>query len=170
MKKLISKCQIILVLIVSLILMSCSQSGDTIETANKAIVSRLIEEGINNQNLEIFDEILSPNYVRYSQSMSADLGEITGIDTYKGFLEEGFVSFPDYKEEIVQMIAEDDKVFIITKGTALNSGPMGDIPPTNKEFTIYNYGLFRIENNKVVEMWVSWDNVSMLKQLGLYMN
>lgn len=81
--------------------------------------------------------------------MSAELEEISGIDTYKGFLKEGFVSFPDYKEEFVQIIAEDDKVFIITKGTALNTGPMGDIPPTNKEFTIYNYGLFRIENKKL---------------------
>jgi predicted ester cyclase len=58
-------------------------------------------------------------------------------------------------------------VFIITKGTAKNTGPIGDMPPTNKELTIMNFGLFELENGKVVKMWVSWDNLAMQRQLGI---
>jgi len=42
--------------------------------------------------------------------------------------------------------------------------------PTGKEFIIDNYGVFRIEDGKIKEMWVSWDNVAMLRQLGLFQN
>ena len=91
----------------------------------------MIIEGINNQNFKLFDEILSPDFIRYSQSTPPGLEEIKGIDTYKGFIKDLFKAFPDYKEEIVQMLAEADKVFIITKGTAKNTGPIWDIPPTN---------------------------------------
>ena len=99
--------------------------------------------------------------------MPPGLEEIKGIDTYKGFIKDHFKAFPDYKEEIVQMIAEADKVFIITKGTAKNTGPIWDIPPTNNELKIMNFGLYELENGKIVKMWVSWDNSAMQRQLGL---
>ena len=88
----------------------------------------MIQEAINNQNFELFDEILSPDYFSYSQSMPPGLEEIKGIDTYKGFIKDHFKAFPNYKEEIVQIIAENNKVFISTKDTDKNTGPLGEIP------------------------------------------
>ena len=120
--------------------------------------------------MEVFDELLSPDYARYSQSSPPGLEKITGVDTYKGFLKQHKIAFPDYKEEILHIIAEGDKVFIVTRGQATHTGPMGDIAPTNKKLVIENFGLFRLEDGKVKEMWVSWDNVAMLRQLGLYPN
>ena len=157
----------IALIIMALSSLGCSNQSQSIEDKNKALISNMIEEGINNQNFELFDEILSPDYIRYSQSAPPDLEELKGIDTYKGFIKDHFKAFPDYREEIVQMIAEANKVFIITKGTAKNTGPIGDMPPTNKELTIMNFGLFELENGKVVKMWVSWDNLAMQRQLGI---
>ena len=156
--------------ILTLLSIGCSNQNQSIEDKNKAIISNMIEEAINNQNFELFDEILSPDYIRYSQSMPPGLEEIKGIETYKGFIKDHFKAFPNYKEEIVQMIAEKNKVFIITKGTAKNTGPIGDMLPTNKELTIMNFGLFELENSKIVNMWVSWDNLAMQRQLGLSPN
>jgi predicted ester cyclase len=45
---------------------------------------------------------------------------------------------------------------------------MGEIEPTDKSVMILNFGLFQIENSKIVEMWVSGDNVAILRQLGLF--
>lgn len=168
MNKLNQNFQISIALILlALLSLGCSHQNQSIEDRNKVLISNMIEEAINNQNFELFDEILSPDYIRYSQSMPPGLEEIKGIDTYKGFIKDHFKAFPNYKEEIVQMIAENNKVFIITKGTAKNTGPLGDMLPTNKELIIMNFGLFELENGKIVNMWVSWDNIAMQRQLGL---
>jgi predicted ester cyclase len=157
-------------IIIALFSLGCSDQNQKIEDKNKAIISSMIEEAINNQKIELFDELLSPDYIRHSQSMPPGLEEMKGIDTYKGFIKDHFKAFPNYKEEIVQMIAETNKVFIITKGTAKNTGPIGDMLPTNKELTIMNFGLFELKNGKIVKMWVSWDNLAMQRQLGLSPN
>jgi len=33
-----------------------------------------------------------------------------------------------------------------------------------------NFGLFELENGKIVNMWVIWDNLAMQRQLGLSAN
>jgi predicted ester cyclase len=138
------------------------------EEKNKEIIRRLIEEGINEYKLDLFDELLAADFVRYSQAAPPGQEIITGIDTYKGFLEEFKAAFPDYKEEILDIFAEQDKVFIRTRGTATHTGPLGDIPPTNNKLEIENFGVFRLEDGVIKEIWVSWDNLAMLSQLGLY--
>jgi predicted ester cyclase len=155
-------------LMMILFFLGCDYQENSLEEKNKSLIISLIEEGINNQNLKIFDELLSPDYVRYSQAMPPELEEIRGIETYKNLAKDHFIAFPDYKEEFQQIIAEGDKVSIITKGTATHTGPMGEIAPTNKKVIIMNFGLFRIKDGKIVEMWVSWDNVAFLRQLGLF--
>jgi predicted ester cyclase len=44
---------------------------------------------------------------------------------------------------------------------------MGGFPATGKTFTLVNIIMQRLEDGKVVETWVSWDNVAFLSQLGL---
>jgi len=115
-------------IILALFSLGCSHQNQSIENKNKAVILNMIQEAINNQNFELFDEILSPDYFSYSQSMPPGLEEIKGIDTYKGFIKDHFKAFPNYKEEIVQIIAENNKVFISTKDTDKNTGPLGEIP------------------------------------------
>jgi predicted ester cyclase len=44
---------------------------------------------------------------------------------------------------------------------------MGGFPATGKTFTLVNIIIQRLEDGKVVETWVSWDDVAFLSQLGL---
>jgi predicted ester cyclase len=45
-------------------------------------------------------------------------------------------------------------------------GQMGPFPPTGKKFTADFGGFFRIEGDKIAELWVTWDNLDGLAQLG----
>jgi predicted ester cyclase len=49
----------------------------------------------------------------------------------------------------------------------VQTGPMGGFPATGKEFALVNIIIQRLEDGKIVETWVSWDNVAFLSQLGL---
>lgn len=43
---------------------------------------------------------------------------------------------------------------------------MGEFPASGKSFTLVNIIIQRLENGKIAETWVSWDNVAFLSQLG----
>jgi len=45
-------------------------------------------------------------------------------------------------------------------------GTMGLFSPTNKKAELKYLGILRIENGKIAEMWVEWDNLSFLTELG----
>jgi predicted ester cyclase len=68
--------------------------------------------------------------------------------------------------EIVDMIAEDDKVMVIGKRTGTNTGVFGGLPPTGKTVTMYRMALYRLENGKIAEGWSIDDYLGQLQQLG----
>jgi steroid delta-isomerase-like uncharacterized protein len=147
-----------------------AQPGGTamsMEEANKTLIRRIIEEGVNTGNLDAFRETLAPDYRRHSQA-TLEMPEIAGPDQMIAFLSTHFTSFPDWREDIEIMIAEGDKVAYITRGTGTQTGPMGDIPATGRTIEVMNYIIQRIENGKIAETWIGWDNLSVLMQLGVF--
>ena len=134
--------------------------------ANKRLIRRIISDGVNAGDLDVFRETLAPDYVRHSQATTA-MPEIRGVEQMLTFLEETFRAFPDWHEEILLMVAEGDTVAYITRGTGTHTGPLGDLPPTGREVDVTNYIFQRIENGRVAETWIGWDNLAMLNQLGI---
>jgi steroid delta-isomerase-like uncharacterized protein len=136
------------------------------EAANEALIRQVIEEGVNAHDVDAFRRALAPGYVRHSQATTA-MPEIRGIDAMLEFLQATFTAFPDWHEEIVLMVAEGDKVAYVTRGTATHTGPMDDVPATGNRVEVMNYIFQRIEDGKIAETWVGWDNLAVLRQLGL---
>jgi predicted ester cyclase len=50
------------------------------------------------------------------------------------------------------------------EGTQL--GPMGPFPPSGKKVQFDFGAILRVENGKLAELWVTWDNMTVLAQLG----
>lgn len=156
-----------LVLLIFSISLSCTDQAKVEVEKNKEIVRYIMEEGVNKQNLDVFDEILGEDYIRHCQAMPPDFQEIEGVEKMKQFLSMHFEAFPDWNEEILFMVAEGDKVAYISRGTGTQTGPMGSLSITGKFVSVDNYIIQRLENGKIVESWVSWDNIYYLNQLGL---
>lgn len=66
------------------------------------------------------------------------------------------------------IIAEGDKLAVYMTYTGTQKGPFGPFPATGKRVTPPFLGILRFEAGKIAEMWVEWDNLDMLKQLGLF--
>ncbi|MBN1213431.1 MAG: ester cyclase [candidate division Zixibacteria bacterium] len=150
-------------------LSGCSQNSAAreMEERNKALMKRIHRE-VSNGNLEIFDEVLAPDYVRHCQAMPPGLQEIHGTETFKAFVADFVNAVSNCKDEIDFIIADSNMVAYVTTTTGVQTGSMGDLPPSNKEFMLKNIVIQRIENGKVAETWISWDNVAMLTQLGFF--
>ena len=141
-------------------------STDEIEQRNKEIV-RKAHADLAAGDFDGFKSAISPNYTRHCQAMPPGLQELHGTEEFFAFIEEFIVAVPGCKDSLSNMIAEGDRVAYISTMTGTQTGPMGEFPATGKSFTLVNIIMQRLENGKIVETWVSWDNVSFLSQLGL---
>jgi steroid delta-isomerase-like uncharacterized protein len=148
---------------------SCSTDNQItqMEERNKALVQRIHAE-VSKGNIGIFDEVLSPNYVRHCQAMPPGSQELRGTDEFKSFIKDFSVAVPDCKDSVLFILAEGDKVAYVTTTTGTQTGPMGELPASGREFELTNIVIHRIVDGKVAETWVSWDNVAMLTQLGFF--
>ena len=162
-------CLLLIVLLALLMISGCSQNSAVteLEEQNKALVQRIHSE-VSNGNLEIFDEVLSPDYVRHCQAMPPELQEIHGTEVFKAFVADFVNAVSNCKDEIEFIIADSNMVAYVTTTTGTQTGPMGDLPASGKEFMLKNIVIQRIENGKIAETWISWDNVAMLTQLGFF--
>jgi predicted ester cyclase len=157
------------VLLILLVLAGCSRDNSVkeLEEQNKALIQRIHAE-VSAGNLEIFDEVLSPDYVRHCQAMPPEFQEINDTGIFKAFLADFLNAVPDCNDEIDFIIADSNMVAYVTTTTGTQTGPMGDLPPSGKKFVLKNIVIQRIEEAKVAETWISWDNVAMLTQLGYF--
>ena len=157
------------VLLTGLITAGCVQdvAVENLEKDNIALIKRIHAE-VSKGNLEIFDEVLAADYVRHCQAMPPELQEITDTAVFKAFVADFVNAVTDCRDEIDFIIADSNMVAYVTTTTGIHTGPMGDLPASGKEFMLKNIVIQRIENGKVAETWISWDNVAMLTQLGFF--
>ena len=92
--------------------------------------------------------------------------EIHNLQEFEEFLRTDRANCPDSVITIQQMVAESDRVAVLATYEATQAGPFGPYPATGKRFCVDFAGIFRIANNTIAEIWVTWDNLAALTQLG----
>ncbi|MCF6171819.1 MAG: ester cyclase [Bacteroidales bacterium] len=131
---------------------------------NKNLVRSFADAG-NSNNLNAFDTLLTPDFARHCEATP----EVTvnSCEDFKQFYRETEKTFPDQQMNLDRLVAEGDFVAFWGNFSGTQKGPMGPFPPTGKRMVSEIAGMFRIENGKIAELWVTWDNLSGLMQLGL---
>lgn len=129
---------------------------------HKEIVSRLVEEGFGQGNLDVVDELLAPDSVGHAYP-----DELHGPEEVKGFVSTFRSAFPDLQFEIRDLIAEGDKVVARWVARGTHDGEFQGIPPTGEEVELTGITIERIEDGRVVEGWTNRDALGMLQQLGV---
>lgn len=135
------------------------------DITNKALVNAFAEAG-NKSDLEAFDRLLAPDFVRHCEA-TPDV-TVTTCEDFKEFYRETALTFPDQQMILTTLVAEGDRVAFWGKFSGTQSGPMGPFPPTGKRMESDCAGIFRIEDGRIAELWVTWDNLAGLAQLGLF--
>ena len=144
---------------------SCSTPSVTQAQKNKEIVKKTFEI-VGDGDYEGMNTYIADNYVRHCQA-TPDL-VIETLDAFKEFIKADRKAIPDQKLLVKMLIAEGDLVAFWCTYTGTHTGQMGPFPPTGKTANLDFSGVHRLENGKVVETWVTWDNITILGQLGLY--
>ena len=132
--------------------------------SNKALVRRLYEEGFNQGKLEVVDELVASDVVTHDPII---LDAPTGPDSIRGGIEMIRKAFPDFHVEVLDLVAEDEKVasYLLMSGT--NTGDYRRGGATNKRGTMRAFLLWRVADGRLVESWGMADRFQFLQQLGV---
>ena len=133
---------------------------------NKAVVRRFIEEGWNQKNLALFDELADPSYSHHDP----DFPNVRTLEDYKQWFRDNRNAFPDLRVTIDDMIAEGDRV--VTRWTVRGTNT-GDIttpipmPATGKPINVTGVTVSRFAGNRLVEAWQIGNTMGLMQQLGV---
>ena len=76
-------------------------------------------------------------------------------------------AFPRYELLADDMIAEGDQVVVRARFRGTHNGEMMGIPPTGKQADVPFIIIYRIAEDKIVEHWMSVNQLELLQQLGV---
>jgi predicted ester cyclase len=123
-----------------------------VSEANKAVVRRLVDEVLNGGRLEVIDELYAPELAPAA----------------RGWIAPFRASFPDVHMEVVELIAEGDKVVGRFTCSATHLGTWLNQAPTGRRFErVDEVAIFRLRDGRIVHAWSLEDTLGRLRQLGL---
>jgi len=130
--------------------------------ANKEVARRFFEEMWNLRDLDIVEELISADMQGH-----APTGEFVGYEGERQTILGTLEAFPDLQITIDTMIAEDNKVALLTSYDGTHTGTlMGQIPPTGAEVHMTGGVLFHFADGKIVEAWSFADMLGLMQQIG----
>jgi predicted ester cyclase len=136
----------------------------THQTLQVADFERRWVEGLNRGDIAVADETFAPECVIH---ITGSPDPNLSVEGFKQMVSGLLAAFPDLHFTIEDQIVVGDKVGTrwIAEGT--NTAALGEVPPTGRRVRVDGLILDRVENGRVVERWEQWDQMAMMRQLGL---
>jgi steroid delta-isomerase-like uncharacterized protein len=130
---------------------------------NKAIVQRMIDEVMNQQNLGVVDELFAADYLMHDPAWLMEVKGPEGFKQWAGTMLEPF--FSDSHIAADDIIAEGDKVSVRWTWSGTHTGEFMGIPPTGRQIVVTGISIHRFADGEFVESWASYDMMGFMQQL-----
>jgi predicted ester cyclase len=134
--------------------------------ANKAIALRLVEV-FNGRQLDLLEDVLHPDFRARGLSAFPPDGPEVGPDTRRKLYEMFYQAIPDARAEVLDVIAEGDKVVIADRFAGTHRGEFFGRPGTGDRIEWMAIHIYTIRDGKILEDAVMTDSLAILQQLGL---
>jgi len=121
-------------------------------------------EAVNTRNFDALDDFIAADVRRYSGA-TPDV-KVESLDDFKAFLHQDLAGVPDAQQEVNQIFSDGPMVAVHVTYRGTQTGQMGPFPPSDMPIELPFIGLLRVEDGKIAEIWVEWDNLNILSQLG----
>ena len=131
---------------------------------NQQLIRDYFNEVWNKGNLDLLDDLLSPNYLNHSSSIPDSPPGPLGL---KPIITAMRNAFPDLHYTIQDLIITKDRIVARVKMTGTHTGDFFGTPPTNKKISVNQINIEYIENGRITEHWRITDENTMMNQLGL---
>jgi steroid delta-isomerase-like uncharacterized protein len=138
-------------------------SFESQEHENKQIVHQFFEL-LDRHDTERMGDLLVSN-TNYSFHL-AGMPSPVDWNEHKRLLAGVINAFPDLHHDIVDMVAERDKVAVRLNVTGTHKGEFQGILPTGKKLSLHEMGFITILDGKIIEGWISSDTMRLMQQIG----
>ncbi len=118
---------------------------------NKTVVRRLVDDLINQGNLDAADEFFSPHLAPQAKQ---------GFSMFRA-------AFPDWREDIVELVAEGNRVVGRFRCTGTQQGKFMGFSPSGKRMEVDEVYFLTVEGGRIVDFFGVEDNLARLQQLGV---
>jgi predicted ester cyclase len=119
---------------------------------NKRLVRWLVDEAVGKHNLDVLDQIAAGDFAQIA----------------KGWVSPFRSAFPDFEMEVIDLIAEGDRVVAHFKCSGTHRGEWLGVPGTGRRFErVDEIYIFRVQDGKLVSALGVEDNLTRLRQLGI---
>ena len=132
------------------------------EEQNGATVRRFVDEAMNKKNLDVGDDLLTADVIFHTPSGEA----LEGIEGWKRYAGMFITAFPDLDFKVEDTIAGSSKVVLRWVGTGTHRGNLRSIPPSGKQVSFPGVAIYRLEGDKIAEMWGMIDMLGLMQQIG----
>lgn len=117
----------------------------------KARARQLIEEVINRGRVDLLDQLFSPELVPPIRSAFAAFRS----------------AFPDWQEEIVELVAEQDTLVMRLRCSGTFVGDFQGFAPNGRRQEVDEVFFLRLRGTRFTEYWGIEDRLTRMQQLGL---
>ena len=128
-----------------------------IDRRPKAIVHCLFAECLNEGDLSVADQLVSPDF-------TGPAGK--GPEGFKAMISPLRQGFPDLHFTIQDMVAEGSRVVVRWTSHGTHRGMFAGTAPTGRQVSNEGIGIYRVEDGKIVESWSQVDRLGVLQQIG----
>lgn len=121
--------------------------------SNKRLVRRLVEEAVGRHDLDVLEHVAAGEFAEMARRW---------VSPFRS-------AFPDFEMEIVDLIAEGERVVAHFRCSGTHRGEWLGVPATGRRFEkVDEIYIFRVHDGKLVRALGVEDNLTRLRQLGLH--
>lgn len=134
---------------------------------NAALASNYWLEVYNGRSPEKVAEYLSEGFVRNNLARTHE--NAPGFEDDEARVAENLADFSDLELTVDEAIADDDAVAVRLTWTGTHSDPIApwNAPVSGEQMTITVMAFYKVECGKLAEQWITFDYLSMMRQLGI---
>jgi predicted ester cyclase len=119
---------------------------------NKALIGRLIDEVVNARDPTAIDELADGEFAEQARGWIGPFRD----------------AFPDFRMEIVDLIAEGDKVAAHFRCSGTHRGAWRGVEPTGRRFeNVDEIYIFKVRDGRLTSALGLEDNLKRTRQLGI---
>lgn len=154
------------VIVFPLLIATCyaDEVGAPSTVEQNKVTTRKVIAMFNNRDYSAVDTLIAKDHVNHAiQTVNNPPKGREGVKAVIGRIES---AFPDFKMEILDLIAEGDRVAFRMRVTGTHKGPYMGISPTGRMISVEAMHILRFSKGKVAEHWSVRDDLTRLRQLG----
>jgi predicted ester cyclase len=132
---------------------------------NKQLILDFIKIVWVNQDVNALPDFWTADCINHAMPEGADNRGLAALRAYHEQFGAAFSAFSDMRIEILQQVAETDRVVTQLLTRAQHTGPFLGIAPTGKNALLRTIRIDRLRSGKIAEHWSVADMAGLMQQL-----